>query len=310
MNTEEIKEELKSVYHGHDEFEEIISAVDGTGHLVYWAGRLTSDEFGKNKKLARELYKIALERIDGDVEEEIYIAKNIASNDLLGDKEWSKTLFHDLLGKTCDPSDLIVIADSFAIHLGDLETAKEIYIKAREAANQSCQKFYVFKELAKSIFKYLGDNAWAKEIVNSAVLKFPSCENYRDAAVLAGTHNQLNDMSWSKELFISGQKLAETRHDFRMLGWAMANFVDFSEPSEENDEKFEWAYDNYIVAFYLGCLENDDFARKDNIKEIKYDMKKLGVGFLGAKPLKVFAVEILKDLCKEHLIKIKKGDKL
>jgi len=40
MNTEEIKEELKSVYHGHDEFEEIISAVDGTGHLVYWAGRL------------------------------------------------------------------------------------------------------------------------------------------------------------------------------------------------------------------------------------------------------------------------------
>jgi len=293
MILQEIKEELLSKYSDHEDLQEVLDSLDGEGgSLSYWAGELASESFGNDKKLAKELYEIALEEASSNGDK-LSIIVDIVNR--LGEKEWAKHLYQELLKSGDDLYLLSSLGASLAKDYKNSDWAREVLSKALEVANITEEKFWGFECVASSIQQSLEDNDWAKKIYMDGLAKFPSVNNYVSAASAAADNFQFNDMRWAKELFLLGQKIAETFVDFKRLADGMGRLVDHHEMSDENDEKIEWAFDNYIVALYLA---DDTDAKKD----IKSGIKELGIKAAGAKQLKESAVKILQKIGKENLI--------
>ncbi len=111
MSMEDIISEIKSIYSGHDDLEEMVTDLEGDDYHDHWAGQLVTETFDKNIKLAKALYLLSEEKAD-HFQDYISLAGKIKDKDGLNDEAWAIKLFDVALKKAKSASDNNILVSS------------------------------------------------------------------------------------------------------------------------------------------------------------------------------------------------------
>jgi len=192
-----IIEKIKEQYSEHDDFEEIITDLEGNEYLDHWAKKFCDDDFNNNKELAKELFIIYADSCE-DCSSFVSLANDILDEDYMDDKEWAKELFEKAIETAEDSRDYTDIASSISSTYKDLDLGRTLFDKAIEKAETTDDYQYI----ASSIIDEdgLGDKELAITIMKKAI-DFDNL-TYSDAKAIGYTLiSTFNDTDWAKELY-------------------------------------------------------------------------------------------------------------
>lgn len=185
MSQKELYDELTDQYNSHEYSSELIESFD---YLHDLGEMLCSEKYGRNIKLATEVFNIVVEQgyIDDDSSIALDIIKNIASSDCLNDKEW----------------------------------AKEIYLKVQSTIEEHPDNLVTCAELITKD-EYFGDKNWGKEIIQKTLDEASETELILIADIVASSDG-LNDKEWAKDITSLVQKVPDNFLDLILLGEKLA----------------------------------------------------------------------------------------
>ena len=150
-----------------------------------------------DQEFAREIYKQVLEKavISSHLRR---IADSVADKNRLGDQEFAREIYQQAIERAVFSSDLIQIADSVADkdYLGGQEFAREIYKKAIERAENVDDLI----GLAEDIVNRIGDKVWGREVYQLAITKSENSEDIIRIADSVADQAYLDDKEWSREI--------------------------------------------------------------------------------------------------------------
>lgn len=239
LNLDEMIEALESHYSDNDDLEEMVNDLREGSSITYWAGRLASEEFGKNVEMSINLLNIALEKAE-DSSDLKDIAETISDEQYLGDKEWGKDVYTKALDRCETAGDYLSIAESVLndTFQGDREWARKIFQMAQTHSEDSSD----FRNLAESLSTEwcMNDKVWGRQIFQKALEMEDSCVGFQSLAESVCKEEYLGDISWARDIYKKALEHAEDVEDLQSLAESIC-YVDYL-----NDKS--WAREIYQQA--------------------------------------------------------------
>jgi len=187
---------IEARYSNHESFDEMISDIKGGGYFVYWADKIFEDDFGKEKAIAKELYKLELANCESSSDLTLQMARKVMSESQLNDKVWGKELCQKALSMTEDSQDITRIADTIIEYFADKEQAVVLYKDAIDKASESSD----YLRVGESIAEILDDRSWAKEIFQMAIDASKSSADLLSIVSSLNSESGMNDKEWGKKV--------------------------------------------------------------------------------------------------------------
>ncbi|MAC83928.1 MAG: hypothetical protein CL624_07315 [Arcobacter sp.] len=157
---------IKSIYKNHDKLEEILKDLNDDICIDYWANKFCNDDFGNNKELSKELFKIYTDTCESSHMLNS-IAYDISKKDILNDKDWAKELYIKAINLSdedilCLKAITCNIASSES--LNDKQWARSIYKKISNNLNELSD----YNNLISSINTNIEDKNWVLDLIKQA----------------------------------------------------------------------------------------------------------------------------------------------
>jgi len=222
MTLVQVIDALKEEYSDHDDYDEMITDLNGNDYLDHWANKLCEEEFNRNTGIARSLYALQLEKSENYIDIS-NLAESIANEEYLNDKVWGKELYQKALDLAEISSDILTIADSVisASSLSDKPWAKSLYENAIEKADNASD----YQEIANSVAREenLNDKVWAKILYNKATEKAEEAYEYQSIAEAIAAEESLNDKDWAREVFQKAIDASDSGSDLQSIANSILN---------------------------------------------------------------------------------------
>ncbi len=235
MSRKEVFDELNEQYNSHELFKELMESFtiddfNGVGK------KLCSEEFGRNLDLASELFNLALEYeyVNLDTLSLLEIIENIASSNILNDKEWAKDIYLKVQN--------------------DIEEYPDDLVK--------CVKLITKEE-------YLNDKNWGKEVIQKTLDKTDQAEYLISVADIVAASDGLNDEVWARELCQTAQKTADGLFDYLLLANCLANKDGINDKEWAKDNYILAAKE----CKGSGCIEMVAENAMNSLKDIEFSNK-------------------------------------
>jgi hypothetical protein len=161
-NLQEIIEQIKIAYDGHEELEDMVNDLQGESYYDYWARKMCDEDFGINKKLAKELFEIELSNAE-DSRDYLNMAEYFASEEYLGETSRADELYTKALELAEDFDDKKSIADNILKNM-DRGWAIGIYKEIESEIKELSE----YNGLIRSIKEDLEDEQWASNLIARA----------------------------------------------------------------------------------------------------------------------------------------------
>jgi len=269
MNLNDVIEKIKEQYSNHEDFEEIITDLEGNDYLDHWAKKFCDNDFDNNKELAKELFTVYADSCK-DSSSFVSLADNILDEDYLNDREWAKELFEKAHLVVEDSRDLVNLASSLASKYKDLEWARTIFNEAIEKAQTSDEYQYIASTLIDE--DGLGDKELAITIMKKAI-EFDDI-TYSDAKGIGYTlFNTFDDKDWAKELYQRAIDLCDDDAERKEVIKDIKDDLEDEDWANELIEEFDitMASQATIIApectFYTETKKLEDVDTKEKLKD-------------------------------------------
>ena len=278
----EIITEIKNVYSGHENLEEIVTDLEGGGYFDYWANKFSQPEFPANLKIAKSLYMQQLLTCENgrDLSE---LASSVAETNGLNEKEWAKEIFTKALSLENNTNDVLSIAGQVADQdgLSDKQWAITLYKKVEE----SLDELVTYNDLANGISKNLNDQVWASKVLDNATKALKAADDifsfsgYPDELLKLGKsladEDIGNDKEAAKEIFEMVLRY-ESVTDPLDAARAVQEIYDAEYASEFSikalDRAIECVQEGYYCDIYYFIKDDiEDIDRANEYKDQYYD---------------------------------------
>lgn len=276
MSLEAVVEKIKSTYKSHEDFDNIVDNLSNNFCVERWAKRLCDDDFGNNKELSKELYKILLNEAEGEITNLASVAEQIANEDGLNDKEWAKAICNEIMNSPIDYYGGESLS-GLLIALGDSKSAELVFQKALDAADDVdslldiCKMYIHGKDEYRwenFTFLNLNDDEKAREFIEKAIKIASTSNELQQIAHIVGREADiqgtrgLNDKSWAKEIFKSSYEKENCFYDLKQLAELL---IDDEIVDSSNTDDVNWIKEI--------CTKGLDIGDADDKKDLKKLMK-------------------------------------
>jgi len=266
MELNEIIEEIKVKYNGHENLDEVISDLTANSYFDYWGEKLCEDNFDNNTKLAKELFIIYEKENCQSSNDYCSLASKVI--DGIKDKDWAKELFLKAYKKVEDNNDLLSVARDVISNLEDKEWGKTIL---QEVQNK-IDNLQDFNSLI-DILKYdLEDLEWTKQITTKVVDDFFESDDRVEFASYSSEIVELAQFVADKDI-CDDQEKAKKLYSNILIYEDINDLLDALREVNDiiNDEEYCTNFKNDIIERAIELIEDGYYC--DIYKFIKDELE-------------------------------------
>ena len=280
MNLEDVIKKIKVFYAEHDDLDEMIGDLSDGGYIDHWAKKFCEEDFPQNLELAKDLFRIALEKVseEDDWAGVVGLVDNIAED--LKDKEWAKEIAIELLKKDIEDAYTLISLLRSATSSNILDDA-DLTQNILDTLSTKDVEVSHYVEMAQIISENKKDLALAKEFLSKVLeLDESDISDKIDVADTLAQECYINDKDEAKKLYKTIEEEAKDLSDYNKLSYSINNYMEDKEFLEymvvtsklklkEADDLFEFAcYSNEIVDLAKMIADEEILDDKDSAKEI------------------------------------------